>query len=161
NLYQPRRPRLLGVPRSLIDQNRFQFSKSEADGNPWQLLETERPDGAIPVFADATAAEYVLHKKLGDEVEGPNERGEPCRLRIVGLLKDSMFQSELLVSEAHFLQLYPSHEGYNYFLMETPRERAPDVESLLGTALTDRGFDVTRTADKLESFLAVENTYLS
>ena len=164
NLYQPRRPRLLGVPRPLIEQNRFAFSATEAkapDDNPWGALMEDRADGAIPVFADATAAEYVLKKKLGEELEVPNERGENVRLRIVGLLKESIFQGELLMSEANFLRLYPSQEGYNYFLIETPKERIRDAESLLGTALADRGFDVTRTADKLESFLAVENTYLS
>src|SRR5207245_9276700 len=93
--------------------------------------------------------------------EIPNERGENKLLRIVGLLRDSIFQSELLLSEAHFLKLYPSQEGYNYFLIETPKERIRDVESLLGTALADRGFDATRSAGKLEAFLVVENTYLS
>src|SRR5262249_5217092 len=43
NLYQPRRPRLLGVPRRLIDRGGFHFAGTEgktpeAKKDPWQLL---------------------------------------------------------------------------------------------------------------------------
>src|SRR5207237_919573 len=41
NLYQPRRPRLLGVPRQLIDKDGFVFaaiSGKEGSGDPWMLL---------------------------------------------------------------------------------------------------------------------------
>jgi ABC-type lipoprotein release transport system permease subunit len=166
NLYQPRRPRLLGVPQSLITRGGFQFQASKAHtpeerANPWLLLEQPDADGAIPVIAEANTVEYVLKKGLGQELEVPNERGEPTRLRIVGLLKDSVFQSELLLSEANFLRLYPRQEGYQYFLASAPPDRVEAVKAALQTALADHGLAMTTTAERLQSYLAVENMYLA
>ncbi len=166
NLYQPRRPRLLGVPHALIDRDGFQIKASEARSpqelqNPWLLLEQSRDDGAIPVFGEANTVEWMLHKGLGQEYEVSDERGEPVRLRFVGLLQDSIFQSELLLSESNFLKLYPRQEGYQFFLISTTPDRTSDVKALLETALADHGFSVTPTAQRLEAYLAVENTYLS
>src|ERR671938_1802320 len=87
--------------------------------------------------------------------------GEPVRLRFVGLRQDSVFQSELLLSEANFLKLYPRQEGYQFFLIEAAPDRAADVRRALETALADHGFTVTPTARRLEAYLRVENTYLS
>jgi ABC-type lipoprotein release transport system permease subunit len=167
NLYQPRRPRLLGVPHALIaEHDGFQFQSTEAQtdaeqANPWLLLERARDDGAIPVFGEANTVQWQLHRGLGQELEVPDEHGNPVRLRFVGLLQDSFFQSELLLSEAHFLQLYPRQEGYQFVLIQTPPGRDAGVKTMLESALADHGFYVTRTADRLQTYLAVENTYLS
>jgi ABC-type lipoprotein release transport system permease subunit len=159
NLYMANRPRLLGVPPSLISLNGFRIQPADQE-NPWRLLQGDA-DGAIPAFADATTAEFMLKKKLGDIVELPDEQGQPQRLRLVGLLQDSIFQSQLLVSEGNFLKLYPSHEGYNFYLIDAPPDRTAAVKSLLETSLAERGFEVTPTARRLESYWAVENTYLA
>jgi ABC-type lipoprotein release transport system permease subunit len=166
NLYQPRRPRLLGVPGSLIDRGGFSFQESEAhtaqaQANPWLLLKETRDDGAVPVFGEANTVKWVLGKGLGQELEVPDQRGQPVRLRITGLLQDSVFQSELLMSEASFLKLYPRHEGYAFFLIDAPAERTAAVREFLETGLANQGFLVTPTAQRLESYLAVENNYLS
>src|SRR5439155_15494879 len=166
NLYQPRRPRLLGVPRSLVDRGGFQFKESEAHSaathsNTWSLLGEDRDDGAIPVFGEANTVQWILHKGLGQELEVPDEHGRPVRLHIVGLLQDSVFQGELLMSEANFLKLYPREEGYSFFLIDAPPERAGPVRDLLETALANHGFTVTPTAERLQAYLAGENTYLS
>lgn len=165
NLYQPTRPSLLGVPSTFVDLDRFQFqkhlaTKPENGPYPWSLLNGDA-DGAVPVICDATTAEYALKKKLGKTLAVPNERGEPVKLRIVGLLADSIFQSQLLMSEANFLKLYPSQEGFSFYLIEVPPNRTEAVKNLLAATLAERGFEVTSTAGKLASFWAVENTYLS
>ena len=49
----------------------------------------------------------------------PDAQGNPVSLRVVGLLKDSVFQSQLVMSESNFLRLYPNQEGYSYFLIDT------------------------------------------
>ncbi|MCI0458066.1 MAG: FtsX-like permease family protein [Gemmataceae bacterium] len=166
NLYQPRRPRLLGVPDQLVQRGGFHFhalDRSLPGGHvlPWMLLYAPQPDGAIPVFGEANTVQWMLKSGLGQVLEVPNERGEPVRLRIVGLLKDSIFQSELLMSEANFLKLYPRQEGYQFFLIAAPPERMDQVRTLLETTLADHGFAVTPTARRLEAYLAVENTYLA
>jgi len=166
NLYQPQRPRLLGVTPGLVDRGGFRFKESEARSaeeraNPWRLLQQARDDGAIPVLGEANTVEWMLHSGLGRELLVTNERSEPVRLRVVGLLHDSVFQSELLMSEANFLKLYRRQEGYSFFLIDTPQERADEVKVLLETALTNHGFYVTPARQRLETYLAVENTYLS
>jgi len=98
---------------------------------------------------------------MGQELTVPDERGQAVRLRIVGLLQDSVFQSELLMSEANFLKLYPRQEGYGFFLIDAPAERTGAVRSLLETDLANYGFTVTPAAQRLQAYLAVENTYLS
>src|SRR5438132_975258 len=172
NLYQARRPRMMGVPPALIHRGGFQFASSEAQTeeqrrNPWLLLDQPFQHNVVPVIADATTAEWVLHKKLGDVLEIPDDRGRPnergenvIQLRIVALLKDSIFQSELLLSEANFLQLFPQQEGYNFLLIATPSDKVPEVKRLLQAGLAPRGVEITSTIDRLRSYMAVENTYL-
>jgi ABC-type antimicrobial peptide transport system permease subunit len=160
NLYTPTRPRVLGVPDALIDGDGFRFAATRAEDaaervNPWLIL--RRGGTAIPAFGEKNTVQYMLHQDLGGEVELPP--GPP--LRIDGLLQDSVFQSSLLISEAHFLQRFPGHEGYNYFLIRTPPGRQAEVRTLLDRGLADRGFAATPVDERLASYLAVENTYLS
>jgi hypothetical protein len=169
NLYQPGRPRLLGAPAELIARGGFAFAGILDDAtqqereNPWLLLQRDTRQG-IPVFGEQNSVTWMLGKKLGDvyEMSGEHdEHGQPLRLRIVGLLKDSVFQSELVLAEASFLRLYPAQQGYNFFLIETPPALQEQTAGVLETALASRGFDVTGSADRLAGYLAVENTYLS
>jgi ABC-type lipoprotein release transport system permease subunit len=166
NLYQPGRPRLLGAPRALIERGGFHFADTEAHSpedraNPWRLLDEPTADGAIPVFGEVHPVQWMLKSGLGGTIEVPDGQGNPVKLRFVGLLQDSVFQSELLMSEANFLRLFPRQEGFSYFLIDSPPGRTEDVRSLLETALEHRGFAATPAREKLAAYLAVENTYLS
>jgi ABC-type antimicrobial peptide transport system permease subunit len=166
NLYQPRKPRLLGVPPSLVQRGGFRFADSLAKSddekhNPWLLLNRTFDDGAIPVIGEANTVKWMLKSDLGKDIAVTDDRGNPVKLRVVALLSDSVFQSGLLMSEANFLKLYPSVEGYNFFLVASPAGQSARVKQLLETALGDRGFDVTPSARRLEAYLAVENMYLS
>jgi ABC-type antimicrobial peptide transport system permease subunit len=102
---------------------------------------------------------WILHKQLGDDIVLQNEAGESVKLRLVALLKTSIFQSELLISEANFLKHFPSQSGYGYFLFET--DQTTQLTALLERRLKDVGLDATSTTQKLTHFQAVENTYLS
>ena len=75
----------------------------------------------MPVIADANSMTYVLHLKLGDDLVLNRSEG-PVRLRLVGALADSIFQSELLMAEKNFLRLFPEQEGYRFFLIEAPEK---------------------------------------
>jgi putative ABC transport system permease protein len=166
NLYQPRNPRVLGAGDEFIQSGRFSFQDSIAQTkdereNPWLLLNREMPDGAIPVIADANSMTYVLHRKLGDEITVNQSNGEPARLRFVGALDDSIFQGELLMSEANFLRLFPDRGGYSFFLLEVAPEAASVTAGVFEDELSDFGFDAIPTAERLASFHRVENTYLS
>jgi ABC-type antimicrobial peptide transport system permease subunit len=163
NLYQPRNPKIVAPPDALISENRFSFQNSMANTdeekqNPWLLLNSEFPDGAIPVIGDANSLSYVLHLKLGEDFVmglGSTE----ARLRVVAALSDSIFQSELIMSEKNFLRLFPSEQGYRYFLIDAPN--GSDAATVLEDRLSDFGFDAQSTEERLASFHRVENTYLS
>jgi putative ABC transport system permease protein len=166
NLYEPRDPRILGAGEAFIRDGRFSFQESSAQtteerNNPWLLLNREHQDGAIPVIADANSMTYVLHRKLGDEMLVSRTNGEPVRLRFVAALSDSIFQSELLISEANFLRLFPDQGGYSLFLLNGVPESTSGSAGVLEEQLSEFGFDVISTAERLASFHRVENTYLS
>jgi len=166
NLYQPRNPRMLGASQNFIQSGRFAFKESSAQTgeekqNPWLLLNRKFPDGAIPVIADANSMTYVLHRALGDDVTINQTNGEPLRLRVVAALSDSIFQGELLMSDANFLKVFPEHDGYGFYLLEVSPEASAAAAGALEEQLADFGFDVTSTYERLASFHRVENTYLS
>ena len=102
---------------------------------------------------------YVLHKSLGDTLQVNDSSGQPVTLQIVGALSDSLFQGELLMSEKNFLRLFPDQQGWRFFLIDATNWSS--VSTALEDKLSDFGFDVTNTAEKLAEFHRVENTYLS
>ena len=169
NLYEPKNPRIVAPSDRFLSEGRFSFASSlgttpeatdEERANPWLLLKRDEADGAVPVIADANSMTYVLHHKLGEEmVVTVGER--PIRLRFVAALSDSIFQGELLMSQAHFLKLFPEQEGYQFLLVETPPEQREAVGLAIEDALTDFGADVRSTTERLAEFHQVENTYLS
>ena len=166
NLYQPRNPRILAPAAGFITDNRFTFADSLAEtdaekANPWLLLERDSQDGVIPVIADANSLAYVLHRKLGEEMVLNEGMDRPVRLRFVAALSNSLFQSELLMSEKNFLRAFPEQEGYRFFLLDAAPEQASRVAALLESRLSDFGFDASATAERLAEFHRVENTYLS
>jgi putative ABC transport system permease protein len=146
NLYQPRNPRIIAAPADFI----------HSSGNPWPLLASNLPGGAIPAIADRNSMTYSLHRKLGEDFEAGG-----VRYRIVAALDDSVFQSELVVSEQNFLRLFPDSAGYGFFLLSVPAGREEVVTRALEDSLSDYGFDVQPAAARLASFHRVENTYLA
>ena len=166
NLYRPQNPRILAPSRDLIDGARFAFAgtlaaSQEEKDNPWLLLDRELTDRAIPVIGDANSMTYVLHLKLGEDFRLERAGEEPLRLRLVAMLKDSVLQGELLMSERNFLQSFSAQEGFRFFLLEVPESQEEQVTETLERSLADFGFDVADTAERLAGFHRVENTYLS
>ena len=166
NLYRPRNPRILGAPADFGTQGRFSFQSSLAATekereNPWLLLESKTSDAAIPAIADATSLAYVLHLGLGEEIVLDSGGQDPVRLKLVAALSDSVLQGELLISEENFLRLFPDREGYRFFLLDVPEARIAEVSRVLEDGLSDYGFDVVGSRDRLAAFHQVENTYLS
>jgi len=166
NLYQPHDPKVIAPTDDFLQSNRFAFQNSipgsaEETANPWLLLNRDLGDGTVPAIADANSLSYVLHLKLGDELT-VQHGDRAVRLRIVAALSDSLFQSELLISEKNFVRLFPDQQGYRFFLIDVPNhDRSPDVAAALEDRLADFGFDVQSTSERMASFHRVENTYLS
>ncbi|HEU0119163.1 MAG TPA: ABC transporter permease [Bryobacteraceae bacterium] len=156
NLYQPTRPKIVGVPASFRAENRFHYSPADA----WTRLGTPLLKGVVPAILDSNTMQYVLHKQVGDLIEVPHGV-EPITLQIVGTLSGSLFQSEILIAEEQFLRLFPEEQGHRLFLLDAPEAMWGMVTTTLEEALSDSGFDVTPAADRLEQYHRVENTYLS
>ncbi len=170
NLYQPKDPRVMAAPASLIAAGRFGFAGSLAQSpqemeNPWLLLEKDSGDGTVPAIVDANSLTYILKRKLGDEfvIEKAIDpaTGKPVRFRIVAALADSIFQSEFIVSEKNFTRVFPYEPGFRFFLLDAPAEKTARATAELEENLKDFGFDVQSTGDRLAVFHRVENTYIS
>jgi ABC-type antimicrobial peptide transport system permease subunit len=153
NLYQPRTPRLLGASREFLNLNRFSFAETVSKAeNPWFLLDSDPQDGAIPAIADANSITYVLHHKVGDVFDAGG-----IKVKLIAALDDSIFQSEIIISEKNFTRGFPDEQGFRYSLIDGP----PSIAAPLEDAMSDYGFDVVSTPARLAAYHRVENTYLS
>jgi ABC-type lipoprotein release transport system permease subunit len=170
NLYRPTNPTIVAPESSFIDANRFAFSSSSAEtdaerANPWLLLRKTFDDGSVPVIADATSLQYVLHAGVGDTFSMDIGAAAPLVLRFVGALRDSVLQGELVMAEEQFVRLFPGQQGYRMFLIDKPGIRtiaaANDLAGLVEKELQPFGVDAVTTVERLEEFHRVENTYLS
>jgi putative ABC transport system permease protein len=169
NLYRPTAPTIIAPEPGFIESGRFSFAASMAESDaeradPWLLLRRP-PTDAIPVIADATSLEYVLHASVGDTFSMDIGSDKPIVFRFVGALSDSVLQGELVISEENFTKLFPALQGYRYFLVDDSSVQDHDAaERLAGTLereLAPFGFDAISTAERLAAFHRVENTYLS
>ena len=166
NLYQAGRPRILGASEEFLAQGRFAFAMTTGNtevtkANPWLQLNEVQPDGAIPVIADQNTVLWQLKTFVGGSTTIPDENGRDVKLRIVGTLQDSLFPSELLMSDANFRKLYTHDEGFRYFLVESPPERVESIAALLETGLQANGLQTTRSTDLVAAQQAVIGAYLS
>jgi hypothetical protein len=168
NLTTPTTPTILAVPAVLTQapdashKHRFTFastlSKTE---NPWDLLSATHDDGTIPVIADDNTAQYILHLGLGQTIETPDAAGRARRLKLVATLSESIFQSELLMSEANFRNLFRAQDGFNVALVDCPAAEQDSVRKALNSQLAEYAADVQPTRYRLAQYLTIENTYLS
>ena len=84
------------------------------------------------------------------------------RLQIVGLLKNSIFQGDVLIGEASVSgSTFPQVSGYRFFLVDTDGEPIAAARQALEESLGDYGFDAEASVERLAGFFAVQNTYLS
>ncbi|MBI1249249.1 FtsX-like permease family protein [bacterium] len=176
NMYQSNSPKLLGVTPEMVayydqpDVLSFDWVASAAEDkqakkNPWHVLDkpADGQNEPIPVVLDNNTAMYglQLYGGVGQRFTTTDEDGRETKYVIAGLLSNSIFQGNLLVSEANFLDRYPDVSGYEMFLIRTPEGEGPKIGPILENRLADQGFDTVSTHRKLESLLAVQNTYIS
>lgn len=169
NLYQTSQPKILGATEKFIERGGFAWADSAAStdaekADPWLLLRpaSNDPKAEVPVVIDQATSMYSLHLSgVGATYDVVNSRNETVRLKVVGLLKNSILQGSLVIHESAFKQHFPEVGGYRYFLIEASPEQEQAVSRALESTLADFGFDAQRTDKLLAGFLAVQNTYLS
>lgn len=165
NLNRAQTPRLLGVDAAQLSRRRaFTFSAlapGVPKGDPWQALVSYRPGHPIPAVGDENTVLWSLGLGAGRILVMRDSRGRELPLRIVGTLAGSILQGGLLIPEAAFEQHFPDDGGYRVFLIDAPPDRAAEAAEELSSGLETQGFDLMKTAQRLEMFSEVENTYLN
>lgn len=166
NLYAPRTPRVVGAPQDVIRRGGFRFQSSNAQSdeekeNPWLLLNVTYEDGTIPAIGDEAAVKWQMHSGLNKTYEITDDAGNPRQVRFVALLSGSVLQSEIVIAEANFKKLFPSRDGYRFFLFATGDNDPQAVSDKLEGSLADYGLDAQSTTEKLRALFAVQNTYLT
>lgn len=146
NLYQPERPGILGIPDAVLDEN------------PWRKIGWHRDE--VIALADENSVRWVLHMEPHDDLVVEDEFGNPLGLHL-HTLQNSLFQSQLIISESNFIKFFPSQSGYRYFLLKTPPQFRAETAQVLERTLADYGFDVTLASARLASYRSVTNTYIS
>jgi len=165
NLNRAQRPRLLAVqPEALRSRGAFKFTAQIPDAEEekgWDLLGIDLENGVVPAVGDYPTVFWALGKNIGDEVEYTDERGKSFRVRIVGMLANSILQGSLIIAEKDFIARFPSVDGYRVLLIDAATDKMETVAQKLSSGLTDSGLILTPAWERLAAFGAVENTYLS
>lgn len=155
NLNRAQKPVLVGVNPDLLT-GRFRF----AGGTDWSSLHSQTGSAHPKAIADQATAMWGLGKGVGDSVEFPNATGQTLAIELAGLLGGSVLQGKMITSEAAFLQAYPDAAGYRFFLIDCPASKREEVSSHLTRQLEQRGLALEPAGRRLETFLAVQNTYI-
>jgi putative ABC transport system permease protein len=168
NLNRAQSPRLLGInPQELQDRKAFTFIEGS---NSWLALEKYLSSAShssyaqaeeIPAIGDEPTIKWGLHKDIGDTIDYTDEHGKPFKVRIVAMVANSILQGSLIVAEGALVRHFPGEAGYRMFLVDAPVSEASAVSAALTRALRGRGLELTSTADRLNAFNAVQNTFLN
>lgn len=163
NLNRPQRPRIMGVEPEQLG-GRFTFARTiEKTDKPWRLLERAETDGAVPAIGDEATIVWALDKSVGDTLDYTDEQGRTFRIRLVGSLAGSILQGGLIISERNFTERFGSESGYRAFLIDARPEKVETLTAALTRSrrFSDAGLELTAAAERLATFYAVRNTYLS
>jgi len=169
NLYRPKQPRILGVTKQMIERGGFDWAESKVGvKDPWRSLSVKLPNDpsgtqTIPVVLDQNTARYSLQlwKGVGETFTVTNGQGKSVRLMVVGLLKGSIFQGDLLMDEEALLRTFPKTSGFQFFLVESKSDNTAMVADVLKQTLADHGASVDTTGSRMAELLQVQNTYLA
>lgn len=165
NLNRTREPRILGVSAgSLAERRAFSFQDTQNmayQESPWELLEQISGDRVVPAVGDYPTVYWGLGKKTGDVLIYRNRKGEDIKLRVVGMIRSSVLQGNLIISEKAMERYFPEVEGYGAWLIDTSFERKTEVSEHITQRMAYAGVSVETTVEKLKRFARMENTYLS
>jgi len=163
NLNRAQQPQLLGVdPQQFKARNAFLFTRTiKTVENGWDLLNQNFGEDIVAAVGDEATVRWALGKSIGDELIYLDEKGNTFRLKITGMIKNSILQGSLLISEENFIKHFPSQSGYRTFLVDAPDQTKAKAAQILSGRLRDFGTEFSSAGERLAAFSAVEETYLS
>lgn len=155
NLNQSNSPPLHGVPVGEMVK-RFAF----VEGG-WASLTKETEDGVIPALIDQNTMTWSLKKKVGDRIIYKDAEGKEFEVEIAAVVKGTILQGGLYVSNNHWLEKFPGRGGFNHFWLGGPEDKVNQAIKHLTHRLSNYGVRSLPAKDRLNRLYAVENTYLS
>lgn len=174
NLNKAQTPRIVGVdPHLLAERDAFTFvstAEGVKESSAWLSLErggfyplngTPLAEDEIACIGDFNSLMWALQKNVGDTIEMTDESGSVFKLRIIGAVKNSILQGNLVIDESEFIRKFPGENGYRMFYIDAPSDKTADVSGALSRNLSDIGIELTPAIDRMNAFNAVQNTYLS
>ena len=165
NLNRNADPRIIGAHESFFRDNAFPFVRHrdlrEGDRSAWDLLRHQGVDDGIPAIGDYNTVVWILGLELGSRVELQDEQGNAVHLRIVGIIKNSIFQGSLFIWDEWFESLYPTNPGYTLFLFRSGvDDHEPQMDGI-EQSLAGYGFEAHSVESLAIQNIEVENTYIS
>lgn len=165
NMERPQSPRVLGVrAEELQGRGAFRFIRmadAGETGNAWLELNRRDRRDSTQAVADQATIVWALGETVGRDLKFPDDQGRPFKIRMVGMIDDSILQGSLVISEREFLERFPSRGGYRMFLIDCPADRARAVSDYLSRAMQAYGLDVAPAGVRLLRFHSVEDMYLT
>jgi hypothetical protein len=145
NLNRAQKPQLVAVDFSKL-ADRFAFASGSLPQQPLEAL------------ADQATAMWGLGKGVGDTIDYTAADGSTFPVKLTGLLAGSVLQGKVIINEASYLAKYPDAAGYRFFLIGS--DKPEQVSAHLTRQLEQRGLALEPAKQRLEAFLAVQNTYI-
>jgi len=168
NLNRITNPRILGVEPEAL-RGRFSFvtrTRYLDEDDPWLSLGQTLTDASgvgevIPAIADETVIKWGLGMSVGDTLVYHDADDRVLKLLLIGGLAPSVFQGNVLISEAHFVRNYPASSGTEVFLVDGPADDTATIANELSRGMRDLGWQMQYAPARLAEFNSITNTYLS
>jgi len=160
-------PRIIGANVSSFGNNAFPFVRHEdlgaADRNGWDLLSHRGQNDEVPAIGDYNTVVWILGLEVGSTIQIQDGQGNDVDLRIVGIIKNSIFQGSLFIWDEWFNSLYPTEPGYTLFLFRFTSDSYFLETRMQGLELelSEYGFEARSVEDQVVENIDIENTYIS
>lgn len=160
NLNRAQRPTLWGVDTAKL-ADRFTFLPLGITS--WAELDRTESEDVVPAVCDLISLTSSLGGWIGLELPYRNEHGKEFRVKIVGVVMDSVFQGGLVIAESRFQEKYPSVSGYATFLADVQGDdtRVAAVRQDLQKRLQSHGLVAQPVGERIDGFNRIQNTYLA
>ncbi|MFM7603689.1 MAG: FtsX-like permease family protein, partial [Prosthecobacter sp.] len=145
NLNRAQKPQLVAVDFTKL-ADRFAFASGSLPQQPLEAL------------ADQATAMWGLGKGVGDTIDYTAADGSTFQVKLTGLLAGSVLQGKIIIHETSYLAKYPDAAGYRFFLIGS--DKPQELSAHLTRQLEQRGLALEPAKQRLEAFLAVQNTYI-
>lgn len=158
NLNRVTTPTVLGVDAEQLARQ-FRIDLPER----FTRLDTDSLTGKriARIIIDSESLTWSLMRQVGDTLCYTARDGADILLVIAGRYPTGIFHGQALMDRTVFRCLWPDDGGTSLLLVTTPEGEEQRVKQLMQTALSGYGLDIVTTAQRIELFFSVTDTYLS